>query len=304
MLSVLLISYNHSQYIHKALDSIFMQKYEGEIELVVGDDNSTDNTLQIIKEYEGKDPRFKFKYLHSENNVGTTKNYQRSFHQCTGKYTAIIEGDDYWTSPYKLLKMMSFLDEHLECSMVSHNYFVYLEGEKKFYPRVEIGSSFRRFGARELIHDNIIGNFSTCMYRTSVLKSLPRELFDVKSYDWIINIISGSEALLGFIEEPMSVYRIHSKGVWSQSNSNQQLQQCLDMIPVYNDLTQNIFETDFMVLSNRIEKNISIQEVKNILPKKSKKIITVIIDYLPPIVKHLIFLFLPPKLFSFLKKSV
>lgn len=304
MLSVLLISYNHSQYIHKALDSIFMQKYEGEIELVVGDDNSTDNTLQIIKEYEGKDPRFKFKYLHSENNVGTTKNYQRSFHQCTGKYTAIIEGDDYWTSPYKLQKMMSFLDEHLECSMVSHNYFVYLEGEKKFYPRVEIGSSFRRFGARELIHDNIIGNFSTCMYRTSVLKSLPRELFDVKSYDWIINIISGSEALLGFIEEPMSVYRIHSKGVWSQSNSNQQLQQCLDMIPVYNDLTQKIFETDFMVLSNRIEKNISIQEVKNILPKKSKKIITVIIDYLPPIVKHLIFLFLPPKLFSFLKKSV
>ncbi len=304
MLSVLLISYNHSQYIHKALDSIFMQKYEGEIELVVGDDNSTDNTLQIIKEYEGKDPRFKFKYLHSENNVGTTKNYQRSFHQCVGKYTAIIEGDDYWTSPYKLQKMISFLDEHLECSMVSHNYFVYLEGEKKFYPRVEIGSSFRRFGARELIHDNIIGNFSTCMYRTSVLRSLPRELFDVKSYDWIINIISGSEALLGFIEEPMSVYRIHSKGVWSQSNSNQQLQQCLDMIPVYNDLTKKVFETDFMVLSDRIEKNISIQEVKNILPKKSKKIITVIIDYLPPIVKHLIFLFLPPKLFSFFKKSV
>ena len=128
---------------------------------------------------------------------------------------AFLEGDDYWIHPGKLAAQMAFLDEHLECAAVSANYFVYDEKSSRFTARATINSDFSYLDARGLISDNMIGNFSTCMYRLASLRSVPENLYDGTAYDWGVNISVARNALIGFLHTPFSVYRVHDKGTWN-----------------------------------------------------------------------------------------
>jgi glycosyltransferase involved in cell wall biosynthesis len=69
-LSVLLVTYNHEEFLHKALDGLFNQIFEGQIQLVIADDSSSDSTAMVTKAYETRDSRFVFKYLNNTNNLG------------------------------------------------------------------------------------------------------------------------------------------------------------------------------------------------------------------------------------------
>ncbi len=262
--TVLLVTYNHEAYIRQALDSLFGQVIEGPVELVIADDYSSDRTLAIIKKYMGKDERFQFKYLDSTENLGITKNYQRGFAACSGEYVAVLEGDDYWISPFKLQRQNNFLDAHWECDLCSVNFFVFEESRLYFYPRTKVGNGHRLISARNLIADHVASNFSTCMYRKSALDALPEGLFEMVSYDWIVNICIARDSLIGFLEEPMSVYRLHPAGAWTQMPHIQKLAAQLDMIPSYDSLTKYIFHREFEVLSDKLRYMIFMAKLTNV----------------------------------------
>lgn len=296
-LSVLLVTYNHENYIRIALDSLFNQKFDGLIELVIADDESSDNTISIIQEYENIDDRFIFKYLKNAKNMGITKNYQRGFSQCTGNYVAVLEGDDYWINPFKLQQQIDFLDIHLECNLCSVNYFVFQEEIAYYYPRIPVGSNYRLISARELIADNIVGNFSTCMYRKTALDNLPEKLFETTSYDWIINICIAHESFIGFLETPMSVYRLHTSGTWTQKSNVEKLQQQLNLIPIYDELTKKVFHRNFEDLASHLNNMIIGTQINDTLidviaPVSGK--LSKIKGFIPPIILMLINLIIPP----------
>jgi len=298
-LSVLLVTYNHEKHLEQALEGLLHQKFDGIAEIVVADDASADHTLDIVKAYQKKNDRFIYRYLNSETNLGITKNYQRGFEACSGEYIAVLEGDDYWTSPFKLQRQMQFLDAHWECDLCSVNYFVYEEGRRHFYPRVAIGSQYRLFSARELIADNVVGNFSTCMYRKSALDALPKELFTLCSYDWIVNICVAQKAMIGFLEEPLSVYRVHANGVWSQTSHIKKLRQQLELIPSYDALTQHIYHMEFENLTTHLQNMITRSQFIDMVSSVAKPttgFVHHLIDCLPPFVVSLVRVTLPPKL--------
>ncbi|ARN73879.1 glycosyltransferase [Oceanicoccus sagamiensis] len=296
-LSILLVTYNHEKHIRQALDALISQEFDGKIELVIADDCSTDSTLSIIDEYKEKDPRFVFEYLDGETNLGITRNYQRGFSACSGEYIAVLEGDDYWSTPKKLKSQIEFLDTHWETSMCSVNYFVYQEEISHFYPRTTVGTGHKLISARDLIADNLVGNFSTCMYRNSVVKSLKEELYSIRSYDWIVNICAAEKAMIGFLEEPMSVYRLHGNGVWSQSPDVEKLQTQLDLIPLYDKLTEQIYHHEFSVLAHRLQENIlalNITDLAQPILQPAEKGRVVLVDIIPPILLSAIRLLTPP----------
>lgn len=285
-ISVLLVSYNHKNHIRQALNSLFGQVFEGAIELVVADDKSTDSTLSIIKEYEGIDSRFTFKYLDYSENLGITKNYKRGFSACSNEYVAVLEGDDYWISPHKLSRQVLFLSEHWESDVCGVNYFVYEEDRAEFSPRVPVATGHRFITARELIADNIIGNFSTCMYRRSAFARLPDALFDIKSYDWITNIVLARTSVIGFLLEPMSVYRLHTAGVWTQTPHVEKLKTQLDVLPAYDGLTDHVFHEDFELLASRLRHVITASQIGHVAETVSQPVIRAVpalMNYMPPI---------------------
>src|SRR4026207_1049489 len=96
--SVYLITFNQAQFIAKALESVLMQKTVFDYEIVVGDDCSTDGTIEILKSYQQRHPQKLKLVLHNEN-VGMMRNALDVLANCTGEYIACLEGDDYWTDP-------------------------------------------------------------------------------------------------------------------------------------------------------------------------------------------------------------
>lgn len=126
--SIRLMCYNQEAFIKETLDSIFMQKVDFLVEVVVGDDFSNDKTLEIIKSYKDTD-YIKLNILRREEGDnywikrqerGRLYNYLDILRNCQGEYIALMDGDDYWNDKHKLSKQVKFLDENPDYSIVSH----------------------------------------------------------------------------------------------------------------------------------------------------------------------------------------
>ena len=117
VVSVKMITYNHELYIAQAIEGVLTQETDFPIELVIGEDCSTDRTREIVLEYQRKHPEI-IRVIISDKNVGMHKNGQRTQKVCRGKYVAFCEGDDYWHHPLKLQKQVDYLEAHPECGLV------------------------------------------------------------------------------------------------------------------------------------------------------------------------------------------
>jgi len=302
-LTVLLITYNHAEYVRRSVESILRQRIDEAFDIVVADDGSTDDTVAVLQGYSQANPQIYFTFLGNSENLGITRNYQRAFAACRSEYVAVMEGDDYWTSPYKLARQRDFLDAHWECDLCGVNYFVFDEDECRFTPRVPPASGHTVFAVRDLIADNVVKNFSTCMYRRTALASLPPEVFDLCSYDWIINICVGRGGLTGFLHEPMSVYRIHAGGAWSRLSRTEKLRSQLALLPDYDVLTDGVFHREFRALADRLQRVIAHAELVRLAAPIAGPLNGSIprrIDLIPPIVVTMAKLVLPPAALRYL----
>lgn len=121
MVSVIIPTYNHEKYIEQAIDSVLMQKTQYSMEILVGEDKSTDNTKKILQEYEKKHPD-KITVYYRECNLSNAilENAPDLRRRALGKYIITLEGDDFWTDVNKIQTQVKFLEEHPEYVAVSH----------------------------------------------------------------------------------------------------------------------------------------------------------------------------------------
>lgn len=251
-IDIILITFNHESFIMPAVESILFQEYPGRVRVIVADDASTDATVSIIEETVKNQNRVQFSVLPPTRNLGITKNYERAFSAATADYVAVLEGDDYWASSKKLLKQVEFLQEHRECAACGCNYYIKDAAQFSHKLRIDATNGFMVVTPQILIGDNLIGNFSTCMYRKAALQSLPKKLFSVKSYDWITNICVAMHGPIGILFEPLSVYRVHAEGTWNTMDAHKKLSSQLETLPIYNEVTEGHFEDEFEKLGERL----------------------------------------------------
>jgi len=236
-ISVIITSYNHERYIKQCIDSVLDQKGNFNLEIILGDDCSTDNTNEILLHYSEIYPETLI-MMPKQNNLGAIKNLKRCLDACRGDFIAICEGDDYWIDEYKLQKQMEFLEEHKDYSMCFSSLLLYFEDENKFTPfSDQISLNKDVITTEDLIQFNYIGNLSCCMYRKDTIRNVPKEIFDVFSGDWMLNMACGEIGKIGFIRGCMSVYRKHSKGLWSGKPIHEQVGTLLILIDTYDKLT-------------------------------------------------------------------
>ena len=120
MVSVFMMAYNHEKYVAQALDSVLIQKVDFEYQIVLGEDCSTDNTREIVIKYAELYPK-KFKLLLHKTNIGAVNNQNLILANCTGKYIAMLECDDYWTDPNKLQTQFDIMETNGEYSFTFHS---------------------------------------------------------------------------------------------------------------------------------------------------------------------------------------
>jgi glycosyltransferase involved in cell wall biosynthesis len=212
--SVAMITYNHEKYIAKALDGVLMQRTNFDYEIIIGEDCSTDNTRNIIVDYEKRYPG-RFRLFLNEKNLSMHKNAGQVHGACNGKYVAVCEGDDYWTSPLKLQKQVDFLDSHPECAICFHNAsIVYKDGSRD--PR-----NYCRDDQKEIstLEDILVEDFiPTCstMYRRGLISEGADWVSSVINGDWAGHILTAQHGKIGYINEIMAAFRSHPGGVWSR----------------------------------------------------------------------------------------
>ena len=94
LVSVLMANYNYEKFIGEAIESVINQTYTN-LELVICDDGSTDNSVEIIEEYINKDTRIKL--IKKENN-GIVSAYNAGYKDCKGDIICLLDSDDYYTA--------------------------------------------------------------------------------------------------------------------------------------------------------------------------------------------------------------
>jgi glycosyltransferase involved in cell wall biosynthesis len=244
-IDILLVCYDQERYIDKAIDGIFLQRYPGDMRVIVADDCSTDQTVPKIRRRAAERHDVPFKFLHSDRRLGMTKNYQRAYPACEADYVAVLEGDDYWIDGDKLAKQVAFLEANPDCVMCGCNFHMIDEETGASRLRVPVTTGFEKYDARAMIKNNIVSNFSTSVYRRTVLTLLPEAMFEVRAADWITNILCGMHGSLGFLNEPLSVFRVHGNGLWSGLSPRQKIELQIGLTYEYDKLTKGRFHEDF-----------------------------------------------------------
>src|SRR5436305_169762 len=114
--SVCVTTCDQEAFIGEALGSALAQQAPFDLEIVVGEDASTDGTRVVIAELAARFPN-QVVLLSANKRRGLVQNFLATFDSCRGEYVALLDGDDYWTRLDKLARQVAFLDAHPECSM-------------------------------------------------------------------------------------------------------------------------------------------------------------------------------------------
>ena len=123
LVSVVMITYAHEEFIQQAINSILLQEGKFDLELIVANDCSPDNTDNLIKEIiKNHQKSGSVKYTRHTSNKGMSANVIWALEQAQGKYIALCEGDDYWTDVHKIQKQLTFLENHIDYSLCCGGY--------------------------------------------------------------------------------------------------------------------------------------------------------------------------------------
>ena len=111
LVSVCVTTYNHEPYLADALDAILSQECDFGVEIILGEDCSSDNTLEICKQYAERYPMH-ITLIASAENVGWRENYRRCVEAARGKYIAFCDGDDYWCDANRLAEQVALMEQN------------------------------------------------------------------------------------------------------------------------------------------------------------------------------------------------
>ncbi|HXB71939.1 MAG TPA: glycosyltransferase [Candidatus Acidoferrales bacterium] len=212
-----MVTYNHEKFINSAIESVISQRVGFRYELVIGEDCSTDRTREIVKSYEARNQHLIRTQLHSQNQ-GAQECFLQALWACRGRYVAILEGDDYWTSPHKLQTQVDILERHPEFSICCHRAKVIYENgnqEPWEYPMLDRTV----LTLEDLLRENFIPTCST-MFRLGLLIDIPEWYRKVIVADWALHLLLAQYGDIALIPETMSVYRVHGGGSWSKLDAS------------------------------------------------------------------------------------
>lgn len=219
-LTIIMPSYNMGEYISEALDSIFMQKTSYSYQIIVADDCSNDNTIEIVKNYQSKYPN-KITLLTSETNQKLYRNVLRAYAITKTPYFCVLDPDDYYLNENFLQKALDFLNQNEDYTIYMSNvYKKTLDGATEPYlEQKDINFDFEDY----INGRTIFSQTSGCVYRNVIFKDgVPEKLLNPPEKSWetsfrgdtfrnVLHIFYGKAHVS---KDCDTVYRITDKGIW------------------------------------------------------------------------------------------
>ncbi len=224
LLTVCITTYNHEKYVKHAIESVLRQETDFPFNVVIGEDDSSDNTRQIVKAFKERYPERITLLLNQRSDViyvngrATGRwNFVQTLSSATGKYVAFLEGDDYWTDPLKLQKQVTFLESHSEYSLCGH---LVATIDSVGNPHDEQLCSGEQCADVLHLRDALLStpmHPNSWVFRNFDLKGHPAypRLLRTPAGDNVLALMLLGQGKGHCIREYCSVYRQHSGGAWS-----------------------------------------------------------------------------------------
>lgn len=257
--SIFMLTYNQEAFIAQAIEGVLMQKTTFRIQLVIGEDCSTDATRHICESYAAKYGDL-IKLLPSPiSNQGLIANYMRTIAACNGTYIAICDGDDYWIDQNKLQKQVDFLNSNPDYSIVyTAVQRLYPNGKTKEY-NYHVNENESDFNS--LVFSNFIHSVTVLFKNLQNTKNpIPAWISkfsfgDWQTYLWILK--DGGK--IHFIEDITAVYRMNIGISTSYVKKNSDF-----IIDLLNILEQLYLDNNFKHKQDVIAKSIR-EKKKNLI---------------------------------------
>lgn len=211
--SVTILTYNQKEFIGKAIESALSQKTNFDVEILVGDDCSTDGAQETILAYQEKYPDKVKAVLHSKN-LGQNGlfNTIETLKLAKGTYIAPMDGDDYWTDDQKLQRQVDFMEAHPDFSACFHNALITYEDGT---PSHELNSPDQKevITAADLVGEDEIWFMATSavMFKNGIMH-YPDWFLKSSSGDIPRYVILAKHGPIGYVPGVMSVYRKNRGG--------------------------------------------------------------------------------------------
>lgn len=212
MLSIALCTYNGVRFLREQLDSLVQQSLQAN-EIIVCDDCSTDNTLEILREYTCKLP---LKITVNSKNLGYTQNFSQAVSLCSGEYVALCDQDDIWRKD-KIRKLYTELINGEQLHGADTPLMVYSDRQLvNEYGDIVCQSSAKKTGLRytenNFLKALFFGNPAagcTMLFNRALLNVAGTVPKGVKSHDWWYILVAAAVGRVGYVSEPQINYRLH-----------------------------------------------------------------------------------------------
>lgn len=238
---ILITTYNLERYIEQCFESVLNQKTTFDYKILVGDDASTDGTIEILREYQKKYPD-KIELVLQKKNIGSLANSLELYEKCNAEYFAFLDGDDFWMTDDKLQKQVDFLEEHRNyviCGGNTRYLYEQKKGRNKYViPKKYLGKSYSIF---DYYHQGVpFVHTSSILFRNVIyLNQVPSIYYQVKGtfeepalrgedFRFLLHL---NEGQMFIMKEELSTYRIHAGGIWQGSS---EITKLLESVIYYN----------------------------------------------------------------------
>lgn len=223
LVSVICNTFNHAKYVKNALESFVSQKTNFAFEVLIHDDASTDNTADIIREYEAKYPDIIKPVYQTENQYSKGAQITLTFQvpRIKGKYVAFCEGDDYWTDPLKLQKQFDFMEANPDYSMCASS-TVWLDmrtgkEENKCHTQQDRDVSLEEIILRK---KGRVFQLATFFIKADMYISAPDWIRCFGVGDFPLEILAATCGKVRMLSDVTAVYRFNSEGSWTSRAEN------------------------------------------------------------------------------------
>lgn len=253
LVSVSMITYNHEQFIEEAILGVLNQECSYDIELVITDDCSTDNTEAVVKKMQSHPRGEIIKYIRQPVNKGILCNAILNAENCTGDYIAMCEGDDYWIDPFKLQKQIDLLVSNPEVVLTFTSRIIQEADlsetnsicQDRFWTKNDIYAYGSVFPTQTMVGRN---------YQVELIKFI--SLFpDSFGFDKIIGYFYCLKGKVQSISDITAVYRHNGLGVWSKFSEQEK-------ITLHIDQSLQFLNT---IAREKIDESVSLDELKELL---------------------------------------
>lgn len=214
-ITVAMCTYNGEKYLAEQLDSILSQTVLPD-EIVIHDDHSTDNTYQILLQYQMNHGEVKWHIKKNEENVGYKKSFFDLLKLCDGDYVFLCDQDDIWVD-HKIERMISVMQEKNASLLMSNFKPLYMHGSKKVSVKPYHGlTKIRKISLYSTIPDTPRPGCTYCISHDLLQNDF--SAFQAKyAHDLVLFYYAAREQSAYLLKENLIYFRRHATNASSRS---------------------------------------------------------------------------------------